>query len=178
MNHELGRNGSETGPTLSGRKCLQVRRELQTADRNFPRSTKLRRRSQRAGQYDSIAFRITQPAFPVGILTAMGRFDNLGLQLRSPRDGAIEILQFKPKEHAIPVGPKAGIPQRAMLVFDVPIVQLEDQVSAEHQPLVIRSTVVALTAEETLIPPAACLDVVDANKGLQTHSSGKILYSR
>jgi hypothetical protein len=120
----------------------------------------------RAGKHDGVAFRIMQPAFPVGVLTAMARFDHLSLHLFGTRNGGVEIVQFKPKENTISIRPKFGIPEWTVMVLDVPIVQLEDQISMGDQSLIIWPAVVALTAKETLIPTTARLDVMHANEGL------------
>jgi len=80
----------------------------------------------RAGKHDGVAFRITQPAFPAGVLTAMARFDDLCFHRFGTRNGGVEIVQFKPKENAISIRPKFGIPEWTVMVLDVPIVQLLD----------------------------------------------------
>jgi len=123
-------------------------------------------RTVRTGQHDDVALRITQPALPVGVLTAMARFDDVSFHLLRPRHNRVEIIQFKPKENAISVRSKIGIPEWTVMVFDAPMVQLEDQRSVRDQSLVIRPTVAALTAKETLIPATARLDVVHANERL------------
>ena len=120
----------------------------------------------RAGKHDGVALRITQPAFPMGVLTAMARFYDLSLHLFGTRNGGVKIVQFKPKENTISIRPKFGIPEWTMMMLDVPIVQLEDKVSVRDQSLIIRPAVAALTAKETLIPTAARLDVMHANEGL------------
>ena len=84
----------------------------------------------RAGQHDGVAVQITQPAFPVGVLTAMARFDDLSFHLFGTRNRGVEIVQFKPKEHTIAIRPQFGVPEWPVLVLDVPIVQLEDQFSS------------------------------------------------
>jgi len=54
----------------------------------------------RAGQHDGVAIQVMQPAFPMGVLTAMARFENLGLHLFSAHNRRVEIVQFKPKEYS------------------------------------------------------------------------------
>ena len=119
-----------------------------------------------AGKHDRVAIRIAQPAFPVGVLAAMARFDDLGFHLVGTRNNSIEVVQFKPEENAVSVWSKVGISERAMMMLDVPVVQLEDELSARDQPFIIRSAVAALTAKETLIPATARLDVMHANERL------------
>jgi len=120
----------------------------------------------RAGRHDGVAFGITQPAFPVGVLTAMARFDDLRFHLFGTRNSGVEIVQFKPKQNPISIRPQFGIPEWTVTMLDVPMVQLEDQISVPDQALIIRPAVGALTAKETLIPTTARLDVMHANRGL------------
>ena len=96
----------------------------------------------------------------------MARFDDLSFHLIGTRNRGVEIVQFKPKENTISIRPKFGIPEWTMMVLDVPIVQLEDQLSVPDQSLIIRPAVGALTAKEPLIPTTAGLDVMHANEGL------------
>ena len=96
----------------------------------------------------------------------MTRLDHIGLQLLGARNRCVKVLQFKPQENAISIGPKVGISDWAVLVLDIPIVQLKDQGSLGDQPLIVRSAVRALATQEVLIPAAACLDIVHANEGL------------
>ena len=119
----------------------------------------------RAGEHDGIAIGITQPAFPVGVLTAMPRFDHIHLQLLTTSNRGIEVVEFKPEENAVSVWPKLGIPERTMMVFDLPFVQL-NQGSVRDQTFIVRPAVPALAAKEALIPPAARFDVMHANEGL------------
>ena len=99
----------------------------------------------------------------------MARFDDLSFHLFGTRNRGVEIVQFEPKENSISIRPKFGIPEWTVMVLDVPIVQLEDQLSLPNQSLIIRPAVAALTAEEPLIPTTARLDVMHANEGLKTH---------
>ena len=96
----------------------------------------------------------------------MARFDDLSFHRFGARNRGVEIVQFKPKENTISIRPKLGIPEWTVMVLDVPIVQLEDQISLRDQSLIIRPAVAALTAKQTLIPTAARLDVMHANEGL------------
>ena len=58
----------------------------------------------RAGQHDGVAFGVTQPTFPVGVFTAMARFEDLRFHLFGTSNRGVEIVEFKPQEHAIAVG--------------------------------------------------------------------------
>lgn len=96
----------------------------------------------------------------------MARFDDLSFHRFGPRHSGVKIVQFKPEENPISIRPKFGIPERTVMVLDVPIVQLEDQISVRDQSLIIRPAVIALTAKETLIPTTARFDIMHANEGL------------
>ena len=102
----------------------------------------------------------------MGVLTAMARFDDLSFHLFGTPNRGVEIVQFKPKKNTISIRPKFGIPEWAVMVLDVPIVQLENQLSVRDQSLIMRPAVAALTTKKTLIPTTARLDVMHANEGL------------
>jgi hypothetical protein len=103
----------------------------------------------------------------------MTRQDDLRLHFGGPGDSGIKVVKFKPQEHAIAIGPVIGIPNRAVVVFDLKAVQLEDQHSPRNQPLIIRPPVRALTAEEALIPPAARFNVGHCDEWLRTHKTSR-----
>ena len=120
----------------------------------------------RAGEHDRVAIWITQPALPVSVFAPMARFDDVCLQLFGTRNRGVEVVQFKPQENAVSIRPKFRITQWTVLVLDIPVVQLKDQGFTGDQSLIVRPTVPALATEQTLIPAAACLDVVHANEWL------------
>ena len=96
----------------------------------------------------------------------MARFEDVSSHLVGPRDGGVKVVQFEPEENAVAIRPKFGVPEWAVMVLDLPIVQLEDQRSVRDQSLVVGPAVVALTAKEALIPATARFDVVYANERL------------
>jgi hypothetical protein len=55
----------------------------------------------RAGKHDSVAFRITQPTFPVGVFTAMARLDDLSFHFFGSRNRGVEV-QFRTQQLAEP----------------------------------------------------------------------------
>ena len=120
----------------------------------------------RAGKHDGVAFRITQPAFPVGVLTAMARFDDLSFHPFRTCHSGIEVVEFKPQEHAISVWLDVWISDTAMMMLHIPSVQLKNQPAVRNQPLILRAAMRTLTAKETLIPATARFDIAYANKGL------------
>jgi len=120
----------------------------------------------RAGQHDGVAFRVTQPAFPVGVLTAMARFEDLRFQLLGTDNRGVEIVEFKPQEHAIAVGFEIWIAEPTVLMFHLPSVQLKNQPAVQNEPLILSAAMPTLKAKETLIPAAARFHVTHANQGL------------
>ena len=99
----------------------------------------------------------------------MARLDDLGLQFGDTGDRGIEVVDFKPQEHAVAIGRVIRITDRPVAVFDLKTVQLEDQRTIRDQSLIFRPAVRALTAEETLVPPAARFDIGHRNERLRTH---------
>ncbi len=122
----------------------------------------------RAGKHNGVALRITQRAFPVGVLTAMTRFNDLSFHLFGTRNSGVEVVEFKPQEHAIS-GRDAWISETAMLMLDIPSVQLKNQPAVRNEPLILRAAMPTLTAKETLIPATARFNIAHANKGLETY---------
>ena len=120
----------------------------------------------RAGKHDGVAFRITQPAFPVGVLSAMARFDDLSFHLFRTCNSGIEVVEFKPQEHAISVWLDVWISDTAMMMLHILSVQLKNQPAVRNQPLILRAAMRTLTAKETLIPATARFNIAYANKGL------------
>ena len=99
----------------------------------------------------------------------MARLDDLGLQFGDTGDRGIEVVDFKAQEHAVAIGRVIRITDRPVAVFDLKTVQLEDQRTIRDQSLIFRPAVRALTAEETLIPPAARFDISHRDERLRTH---------
>ena len=97
--------------------------------------------------------------------------DDGGIQFRSACDGRVEVVEFKPQEHAVPVWPDGWIRDAAMMVLHVPAVELQNQLAIADEPLVFTSAVGTLAVEETLIPAAARLNVGDANEWLWIHTN-------
>ena len=56
----------------------------------------------------------------------MARLDDLGVQARGAGDGRVEVVDLEPEEHAIAVRERR-ITHRAVVVLDVPAVQLKNQ---------------------------------------------------
>ena len=98
----------------------------------------------------------------------MARFDTVCLHLRGSGDGGVEVVDLEPQKDSVPIGLVIGISDSPVVMYDLEAVQLEDQGAVRDQSLVFRAAVVAPTAEQTLVPAAACLDVGHGNQGLGT----------
>src|ERR1043166_1007128 len=96
---------------------------------------------------------------------AMPWQDDLRLQVRSSGNGRFEIVHFKPQEHAISMR-KVRVADGTVMMFHIPTVQLKNQPAVRNESLILGAAMVALTAEETLIPATAGLNVTHANEGL------------
>jgi hypothetical protein len=96
----------------------------------------------------------------------MSRFENIRFQLHRPSHGGFEILEFNPQEYTVSIRTVFGVSKRTVMMFDVPIVQLENEGFVPDQALILFSSVIAPTPKETLIPFTARLDVAHADKGL------------
>ena len=101
----------------------------------------------------------------------MGCLDDFRMHLLSSVHGSIEIVNFEPQQDAVAIGFRIGIADGTMVMFDIPAVKLEDQLIIRDQPFIFPPAVRALTAKETLIPPATCFDVFHRNERLRTHEN-------
>ena len=92
--------------------------------------------------------------------------DDLSLQVLGAGHSRFEVVDFKPQEHAISVGLDVWISDTAMMMLDIPSVQLKNQPALRNQPLILSAAMRTLTAKETLIPATARFNIAYANKGL------------
>jgi hypothetical protein len=96
----------------------------------------------------------------------MARHQHVRLHPFRAGDGGVEIVDLEPEEHAVAVGLDGRIADRAVMMLDLPSVQLQDQGVARNQALVFGAAVGA--AKQILVPPAARLDIADGDEGLWT----------
>lgn len=59
------------------------------------------------------------------------------------------------------------------MVINLPMVQLEDQLTACNEPLVFRPAMCALASQQLLIPTARRFDIANTNKRLRSHKGTK-----
>jgi hypothetical protein len=95
--------------------------------------------------------------------------DDLDAELTSSLDGGIEVVDLEPQQHAIAVRPEVGIADGAVVVLDVPVVELEDERAVRDETFVLGSTVSALAIEEHLVPAAARFDIAHRDEWLWSH---------
>jgi hypothetical protein len=94
---------------------------------------------------------------------------DLGPHLVGAGHYRIEVVDLKPQQHAIAVGPFIGITDTAMMMLRVECVQLQDQRPVRDETLIFPPTMSTRAAEKAPIPAAACLDVVHGDQWLGTH---------
>ena len=97
--------------------------------------------------------------------------DDLGVQVLSAGNRRIEVVEFKPQQHAVSVWSDVGIADAAMMMLYIPSVQLENQPAVRNEPLILGPAMGALAAKEPLIPATARLDIGHANKWLWIHTN-------
>jgi hypothetical protein len=102
---------------------------------------------------------------------AMAWHIDLSVQLLSACDRRVEVVEFKPQEHAVSVWSDVGISNAGMMMLHIPSVQLKDQPAVRNKPLILGAAMGALAAKETLLPATARLDIGHANKWLRIHTN-------
>jgi hypothetical protein len=102
---------------------------------------------------------------------AMPGMNYLDLHFFRTGHSCIEIVEFKPQQHAVSVRLEILIADWAVIVSYIPPVQLQDQSPIRNKPLVLGTAVCALTTKKTLIPTAACFDIMHANQWLWAHGN-------
>ncbi len=98
----------------------------------------------------------------------MARQDNLRPKFLGADYGCIKVLHFKPQQHSIPMS-QFRIPDGAVMMANVPVVQLHEQLAIRDQLLVLGSTMAALASKHALIPATARFNISNTNQGLWTH---------
>lgn len=101
----------------------------------------------------------------------MAWHDDLSLQILGACYCRVKVVELKPEEHAISVGRDVWISDTTMMMFHIPCVQLKNQPTTRDQSLILLAAMRTLTAEETLIPTTARLNIAHANKELWTHTN-------
>ena len=100
----------------------------------------------------------------------MARQNNFSPKFLSTDHGGIQVLHFKPQQHSIAMS-QFRIPDRPMMMTNMPAVQLHEQLTIRNQLLVLASTVPALASQQSLVPATARFNISNTNKGLWIHSA-------
>jgi hypothetical protein len=144
---------------------LALRSSERASLRRFPVAV---RGPIRAGEHDGVAVGVTKPDFPVvWSAIALGRIavarkDNFRAEFLHPGRGGIEVFDFEPQQHPIAMS-QVRIPNRPVMMFNVPLVQLHEQLPVGNQLFVLGSAVAALAPEQPLVPAAAGFNIANAN---------------
>jgi len=75
----------------------------------------------------------------------MARKDDLGPQLRSAGNRRVEVADLKPQEHSVSMS-ELRIADGAVVMLDIPAMQLKNQPAIGQEPFIIRPAMVAPTA--------------------------------
>ena len=94
---------------------------------------------------------------------------DLSVQALCACNRRVEVVEFKPQEHAVSVWCDVGISDAGMMMLYIPSVQLKNQPAVRNEPLLLGPAMGALAPKETLIPATARLDIGHANKWLRVH---------
>jgi hypothetical protein len=104
----------------------------------------------------------------IGAAITIGRVPMSGQNdLNTHRCGAIdrriEVIDLEPKEE--PVAGRLIVPvaDASVMMFGFPSVKLQHERTRVYQSLVVRPAMVALAVEQLSVPPAARLDIADAD---------------
>jgi hypothetical protein len=95
-------------------------------------------------------------------------FDDLGAQRTRSLDGGVEVVHLEPQQHAMSRPRRVRVDQIRM-IFLVPGVELEDQVTAAKEPIVVIAMTMlgeSVDSEELSVPAAACPDVAHGDQRL------------
>jgi hypothetical protein len=109
---------------------------------------------------------------------AMPRLNDLDFHFFGAMNGRIEIIKLKPQKHAVSVRLEILIAYRTVMVFHIPLVQLQDESPIRNKPIVLRATVRALAAKQTLIPATARFDITHANQRLWAHRDSVVKFHK
>lgn len=97
--------------------------------------------------------------------------DNLYTQFTGAFDDRIEVVYLEPQQDAVSVRLVITIADRTVLVFYFEAVQLKDKLAIRNQLLVFGAPMIALAAQQTLIPPATCFHISYGDEGLRAHAN-------
>src|SRR3954447_11408694 len=100
---------------------------------------------------------------------AVTRQDDFGAHRFGPRDCAVDLIDLEPEQQAVTRRQVMRVANWSVMMLLLPAVKLQDQLSRKNEPLIVGPAVHALTAEQSLIPPAARLNIANAYQRLRSH---------
>lgn len=90
---------------------------------------------------------------------------------RGAFEDVVEVVDLKPEQQTVTIGPVVRIGDGAVMVFDGKAVQLKNNLTVMNQLFVDGAAVIAADTEKTLVPETAGFNVSDCDEGLGTHDS-------
>jgi hypothetical protein len=161
--------------TINSRSLLSVISIQLSPEWRLVRPPRSVRGSVGAGHYYGIAVRVPNPTLPViwAAVTirwvSVARQDNLDTHFDGALHDCFEIVDLKPKQHAVSVGPVVRIGDTAVMMLHFEAVQLKHKLAVGDQLFIGGASMIAATAKQTLVPPAARFDISHDNQRLRTH---------
>lgn len=101
----------------------------------------------------------------------MPRQDDLYTHFNGALHDRIKIVYLEPQQYTVPVWLVIPIADGTVMVLHVEAVQLKGKLSVPEQLLICGAPMTALTAQQTLIPTAACFHIGHGDKRLRTHGN-------
>jgi len=122
-----------------------------------------------AGKNNRVAVWIAQPELPIAIFAQATLLQDLHSHTKRAAYGSVEVVQLEPQNDAISVWSKGRISERTMIVFRIPSVQLQNELVARHEALILVTPMPARAAEKLLVPSADCWHIVNTDEGRKSH---------
>ena len=141
--------------------------------RGAPTGIRLDGLAVRAGDHHGVAVGVARSrsrggrarALPSGGLRCGAR--TTGAPSSAARATTSSKSDTSPNHSSTPLPPPARVADRPVVVLDLGVVQLQHQLPAREQPLVVRAAVVAAQPEQALVPAAGRLDVAHGDQRLR-----------
>ena len=83
----------------------------------------------------------------------------------------IEVVDLEPEQYSVPIRLVIPIPDPAVMVLYLEVVELKNKLAVNDQLLIRRAAMIALAAEQALIPATACFHIGHGDQRLRTHST-------
>ena len=99
----------------------------------------------------------------------MPRHHDLNTHLGRARHDRIKIVYLEPQQDTVSVRLVIEITNRTVIVFYSEAVQLKNKLAIENQLLIFRAPMIALAAQQTLIPATDLFHIGYSNERLRTH---------